>query len=131
MEYLDKQTKRKIDRRKSHINRKPKKKKRCKKHGCKDIHYALGWCRYHYNKETKHKYQPEGPCTIEGCETQQFSRGWCAKHYQRWRRHGDPLVVQESPIGRVDAARELLRRHEDKELTATQVVAELKKVMAR
>lgn len=35
-------------------------------------------------------------CAIEGCKNGgQITRGWCAKHYTRWRRHGDPLHVDQ------------------------------------
>lgn len=35
-------------------------------------------------------------CSVEGCERRNFGHGFCQMHYARWRRHGDPLVVDES-----------------------------------
>lgn len=34
-------------------------------------------------------------CSIEGCTKPLSCKGWCTMHYCRWRRHGDPLFVQQ------------------------------------
>jgi hypothetical protein len=37
-------------------------------------------------------------CTVDGCGDPARGRGYCNLHYRRWRRHGDPLGGNASPI---------------------------------
>lgn len=44
-----------------------------------------------------------GECAVDGCAQPLVARGYCRTHWQRWRKHGDPL--------RVDQGREGSRRY--------------------
>lgn len=37
-------------------------------------------------------------CVVEGCANKQLARKMCSKHWQRWRNHGDPSILEKTPL---------------------------------
>jgi hypothetical protein len=80
--------------------------KTCSIEGCKQKHYAKGYCSYHYERFRKYG-DPEivfpGPrigCLVEGCDGKHFGKGYCRTHYERFKKHGDLLKIDYGGISR-------------------------------
>ena len=59
----------------------------CKIEGCETKHYALGYCRSHWEKNRKGTLNKvsvnAGRCTVTGCDHQASTRRLCQSHYTR------------------------------------------------
>lgn len=66
--------------------------------------FTRGWCYRHYSRwwrtgSTEPTRFPKGLRRCGICDDPAVARGFCKKHYQRWAKHGDPSVVNVSPVG--------------------------------
>lgn len=61
----------------------------CDVEGCQEFHYALGYCRNHYNNLKKFGSTTKPPKEIKLCECgkEVFSRNMCKNHYMNWHYH--------------------------------------------
>jgi len=71
---------------------------KCTAKGCRNVHYALGFCKKHYAEIRHYGHLKNDPtcvvsddrpkCKADGCERLKYAKGYCMKHYQRVRLYG-------------------------------------------
>jgi hypothetical protein len=81
----------------------------CKHDDCNRNHYALGYCKMHYNRHRRSEgisngsikpsriYYHGAKCQFDGCQNKIRARGYCSSHYSRLIRNGDINVVKKVP----------------------------------
>lgn len=72
---------------------------KCTAKGCRNVHYALGFCTKHYGEIRHYGHLKNDPtcvasddrtkCKADGCDRLKYANGYCMKHYQRVRLYGD------------------------------------------